>query len=40
MMLSKTLVMTALSGATLAASLSNAYARPTVPQPATCKPWI
>ena len=39
-MLSKTLVLTALSGAILAASLSSAYARPAVPQPATCKPWV
>ena len=40
MMLPKTLILTAISGAILAASLSNAHARPPAPQPSACKPWV
>ena len=40
MMLSKTLILTALSGAVLAASLTTAQARPPAPKPHACQPWV
>ena len=40
MMLPKTLILTALSGAILAASLTTTQARPPVSKPAACKPWV